>query len=95
VREIIRSIKEKMSYAEHHFPAGMEKAASSSEIEKTYEMSDGVILAIENQRFRCPETFFQPNQIQLEGTGIPEKILLSIMKCDIEISKDFYVHIAL
>ena len=41
----------------------MQTAAASSSIEKSYELPDGQIITIGNQRFRCPETLFRPEQI--------------------------------
>ena len=38
----------------------MEKAASSSKIERTSEMPDGQILTFHNERFCCPEALFPP-----------------------------------
>uniref|UniRef100_A0A8C7XWW3 Uncharacterized protein n=1 Tax=Oryzias sinensis TaxID=183150 RepID=A0A8C7XWW3_9TELE len=60
--------------------------------EKLYELPDGQVITIGNERFRCPETLFQPSFIGMESAGIHETAYNSIMKCDIDIRKDLYAN---
>jgi actin beta/gamma 1 len=64
-----------------------------SAIEKSYELPDGNVIVIGNERFRCPEALFQPSLVNKEASGLHDCTFQTIMKCDVDIRRDLYANI--
>lgn len=94
-REIVRDIKEKLCYVALDFEQEIQTASQSSSLEKSYELPDGQVITIGNERFRAPEALFQPSVLSLETRAIHIATFNSIMKCDLDIRRDLYQNIVL
>ncbi|KAJ8613029.1 hypothetical protein CTAYLR_004056 [Chrysophaeum taylorii] len=96
-REIVRDIKEKFAYVALDYDKELAWASvnGSSALEKHYELPDGNIIVVGNERFRCPEVLFRPALIGKESPGIHECAFSTIVKCDVDTRHQMYDNIIL
>lgn len=90
--EIAREIKEKLCYVAYDFDQTIKIAKGSPDVEKSYELPDGAVVYLNDERVRCPEELFKPS---FAGSGVHKCVLEAITKCDASLHNDLYSNIVL
>eukprot|EP00928_Gymnodinium_smaydae_P039803 TRINITY_DN27113_c0_g3_i1.p1 TRINITY_DN27113_c0_g3~~TRINITY_DN27113_c0_g3_i1.p1 ORF type:complete len:1272 (+),score=228.98 TRINITY_DN27113_c0_g3_i1:66-3881(+) len=90
-RDILTDMKEKLCYVAQDFDAEMSSATSDA----SYELPDGQVISMGNERFRVPEVLFAPSMAGLDDKGIQELVFQAIQSCDVDIRKDLWSNIVL
>ncbi|XP_037493084.1 actin-like isoform X2 [Jatropha curcas] len=94
-KEIVRSIKEKVSYVAMDYNKELAISKKSSELDKQYELPDGQVITVGAARFRCAEILFDPSRLGIESGGVHEILVRSIRRCDIDIRREMFSNVVL
>ena len=94
-----KKMKESVCKVAQDYDAEMKAASEQSSIERSYELPGQKPIILKEERLRCPEILFQPNQAAKELNrdldGIHKLTFEAIMKCDNDIKKDLFKNIVL
>jgi len=88
--EIVRDIKEKCCFVASDFQAAEEDPQVME-----YRLPDGQVVKMGNERFRAPESLFNPSILGAECPSLPEALTAAISKCDLHVRKELYSEIIL
>ena len=94
--EQIRMIKEKLCFTALDYTQELGAAYTSrNRIEISHEFSDGQVIVVGDERFRCTEALFDPFLMGIDLPGIHEILHDSITKCRPEIQNCMYANVVL
>ena len=66
-REVAREVKERLCYVAEDYDGELASAEQSSALERNYQLPDGQVITLNDQRFRVPEALFQPSLLGQRG----------------------------
>lgn len=93
-REIVRDIKEKLSYCALDYESEIELYQSKNMTRK-YTLPDGNVIEIGEEMFKAGEILFDPELIGKEMHGIHHAVYDSIQNTSLDIRKDLFANIVL
>ncbi|KAJ9089075.1 centractin- actin- protein of the dynactin complex, variant 2 [Entomophthora muscae] len=91
-KEIVRLIKEKTSYVSL---SPSKEAKENSGKTADFLLPDGQIIKLGSERFRAPEILFNPEIYGMEYPGLPQVIVDSISKTDLDLRASLYKNVVL
>lgn len=95
-REIVRDIKEKLTYLALDYEKEMDKAKKiPKSIAEEYVLPDGQVVELVDERFRAPEIMYKPMMIGEESDPLSRVVYEAIMECDVDVRPQLYRTIAL
>ncbi|KAL3831641.1 hypothetical protein ACJMK2_023369 [Sinanodonta woodiana] len=92
---VIKEIKEKLCYVAPDYDQEIKKSQEGSLNIKSYQLPTGNVISIGEERFRCPEALFNPQNLGKNVEGIHKAALASIMKTEIDVRKEMYGNVLL
>ena len=88
VIDSIDQIKEKLCYAALNIHQERRLARETTVLVETFNLPDGTVLKIGQERFEAVESFFDPSVIDKDCKGLSDSIFDTIQNCDIDCRVD-------
>ena len=85
-RDIGRGVKEKLCYIAFDYDTKLKSTAESSYKKQTHMLSDGNIITVGAERFRCARVF-SASSIGIKASGVHDTSFHYIMTCDVATRK--------
>jgi len=93
--ETVRQMKEKFCYCGYDLRIEEQLANETTTLVESYELPDGRVIKLGQERYMAPEILFQPHLIDVEASGMAEQLFDCIQKADVDTRPEFYQHIVL
>ena len=77
-REIVQYIKENLCYV-------LQNNDYYATVENHYELPDGRVISVKNERFLCTDAIFYPSLLGMSCPGLQYLVYDAVMKCDIDL----------
>ncbi|XP_022730404.1 actin-like [Durio zibethinus] len=94
-REIVRDIKERLSYVAMDINKELATSRESSEFDGQYELPDGQVISIGASRFKRPQILFDPSRVGMESGGLHEILVRSIRRNDMDVRREMFGNVVL
>jgi hypothetical protein len=87
-------VKERLRYVAPDYEAELAKDPATTQ--RDYELPDGQVFTIGQERFQCPEVLFRPSLLGRTGfQGIHRYVWTSITRCDLSVRREMLENVVL
>eukprot|EP01083_Nonionella_stella_P074491 202087_1 len=88
-------MKEEVCYIAYDIQKERLLAAETTVLCKKYQLPDGRIITVNNERFEAVEVLFEPYKAGISAPGAHDMLFRCIMKSDVDLRREFWKHIVL